>query len=282
MSGTLSADRSQSLVNYADFRNISQRNVRTVETESASADAILFGGWHAVGGVEARSSRTTTPIADVGSFRSDGANAGVKYFVTSTTSIGGLWRRLDGHYVDQPIDPVTLVGDRFTRDEAELAGVWSATGRSTVDARLAHVSYREHPFAERNFSGEEAKLGWRWQPSGRISTTVDLGRALTPWRDATATYRAENRISAGLAWQLSARVTASGNAAFASSRFYNPIVAPAEPRRDTFRSAGVSLDWRPLRYATFTASLPHQNRGSTLPNFAYEETLATLGASLNY
>src|SRR2546425_941976 len=46
VSGVLSAERSQSLVNYADFRNITQRNVRTAENRRASADWLMFGGWH--------------------------------------------------------------------------------------------------------------------------------------------------------------------------------------------------------------------------------------------
>src|SRR6266550_7672268 len=49
VSGTLAADRTEALVNYTDFRNASQRNVRTVQNRSLSMDAWLFGGWHLVG-----------------------------------------------------------------------------------------------------------------------------------------------------------------------------------------------------------------------------------------
>jgi len=54
VSGTLAAERTEALVNYTDFRDPTQRNVRTVQNRSFSVDAWLFGGWHLLG---ARGSR---------------------------------------------------------------------------------------------------------------------------------------------------------------------------------------------------------------------------------
>src|SRR5438105_2175720 len=50
VSGIASADRTQALVNYGDFRNTTQRNVRTAETRTLTGDAWLFSGWHLTGG----------------------------------------------------------------------------------------------------------------------------------------------------------------------------------------------------------------------------------------
>jgi exopolysaccharide biosynthesis operon protein EpsL len=280
LGGTLSADRSESLVNYADFRNAGQRNVRTAEARAASVDLLLFGGWHAVGGLSQRESKTETPVSDEGSFRSDGADAGLRYVAGAGRSIGLFLRTFDGRYLDRALDPVNFLGDGFRRTELELAGTLALTGRSSFTGRLAHIRYEEQPFSERDFSGEEARLGWSWTPAGRLSLNADAARTLTPWRDPSATYKADQRMSVGASWQLAARTALTASSSWGQSRFYQPIVAQPESRRDQDRSLQVGMNWRLLRNATVTASVQRVYRDSTVEGFDYRGSIASVGASI--
>jgi exopolysaccharide biosynthesis operon protein EpsL len=282
LSGTLSADRSQSLVNYSDFQNFSERNVRTTENRVASADWWLFGGWHLVGALSQRASKTSQPLADEGSFRADGVEGGVKYVAGAGSSIGLNVRALDGKYTDRPVDPVNFLGDGFRRDETEVVASWIATARSTLEARLARIEYREEPFAVRDFSGSAARLGWRWAPAAKLSLNLAASREQSPWRDVFATYKVDEQVSAGAALELAARTTLRVNLTGVESDYRNPIVALAGPRRDRSRSEQLAIEWRAWRNLAVNASLAHQRRTSTEPSFEFSGTIATLGASLMF
>jgi exopolysaccharide biosynthesis operon protein EpsL len=282
VSGTLSAERSQTLVNYSDFRNFDVRNVRTSEARAALADAWLFGGWHLVGGLSERVSRTSQPIADEGSFRSRGGEAGVKYVAGAGSSARFTLRAHEGRYTDRALDPVQLLGEGFERDEAELAATWLATARSTLDARLARIDYRENQFAQRDFTGTEARLGWRWAAAARLSLNLAASRNLSPWRDLSATYKIDEQVSLGASWQLAARTGLTASVTRGEAEYRNPIVAPASERRDSYRAAQLALDWRVLRNLSASASLARQRRSSTDAAFQYSTTIATLGASLMF
>jgi len=281
VSGVLSAERSQALVNYADFRNITQRNVRTAENRRASVDWLMFGGWHLVGAASHQEWRTSLPIVDQGSFRATAAEAGVKYFAPSANAIGFNLRSLEGRYTDRPLDPVNFLGDGFRRTETELTASWIATGRSSLDAHLKHIEHRENHFPQRDFSGTAAALGFHWSPAGRLTLGVDAARELTPWRDDTATYKADNRLSLGPVWQLSARVVMKMHVVRGTSDYRQPLVALAGPaRHDSFRSEQLAIEWGMQRNVSLTASLQRQRRSSSAAGLDFSDSIATLGVSL--
>ena len=283
LTGSLSADQSQALVNYADFRDPTQRNVRTIDVRRASADWWAYSGWHLLGALSQTESRSSQPTAAFGSFRADAAEGGIKYVALSTSSIGVNLRSSSGTYLNQPPDPVNFLGDGFRRDETELVMNWLASGRVTWDARLARVDYRENIFSQRDFTDTAAALGFRWAPSGRVSFNIDLARELIPWRDLTATHRVDKHISVGPVWQVAARTTLRATLTSGSSSYRDPLVPqPGGQRHDGFYSVLVGAEWDVTRHLTATASLQRQARSSTDPNFTFTDRIASVGVSLQF
>jgi exopolysaccharide biosynthesis operon protein EpsL len=281
LTGVLSADRSQSLVNYADFRDPTQRNVRTTDVRRASVDWWAYSGWHVLSALTQTESRSSQATVAFGSFRSDAAEAGIKYVAQSTSSVAVNLRSSSGTYLNQPPDPVNFLGDGFKRDELELVTSWLATGRTSWDARVARVAYRENLFSQRDFTDTAASLGWRWTPTGRVTFAIDLARDLIPWRDLTATHRVDKRISVGPVWQIAARTTLRATLSSGSSSYRNPLVPqPGGERHDGFYNALLGFDWTITRRLTANASVQRQVRTSTDPNFGYTDRIATVGLSL--
>jgi exopolysaccharide biosynthesis operon protein EpsL len=283
LTGVLSAEQSQSLVNFADFRDPTQRNVRTSDVRRASADWWAYSGWHVVSALTQTESRSSQATVGFGSFRSDAAEAGIKYLALSASSIGVNLRSSSGTYLDQPPDPVNLLGDGFKRDETELVMSWLASGRTTWDARVARVAYHENIFSQRDFTDTAASLGFRWLPTGRVSFNIDLARELIPWRDLSATHRVDKRISVGPVWQVAARTTVRATLSSGGSSYRNPLVPqPGGERHDGFYSASLGVDWTILRRLTANASVQRQARSSTDPNFQFTDRIATVGLSLQF
>lgn len=284
VSGTLSAERSESLANYADFRNTSQRNVRTSENRLASANAALFGGWYLTGGLNQSVAKSSQPIADEGSFRADGGELGVKYLTRAGTSLRLNWRVQDGRYTDRLASFASFTGDGFQRRETELLFAWTLTGRTGVDARLARIDYDENQFSQRDFTATAVRMGTRWSPTGRVVFSLDVARTPSSWRDNAATYKVDDTVALGGSWQLTSRTSLRSSYSAGRSRFRNPIVAPASPRRDNFRLGSIGADWKPpyLRNLSVNASLQAQDRRSTDDFARYDTSVLSLGASLTF
>ena len=283
VSGTLAADRTEALVNYTDFRDPSTRNVRTVQNRLFSVDAWLFGGWHLLGAARQQAAKNTAPFIQLGSYRVTGGEGGIKYVAGSGSSVTFNLRSAAGHFTDRAADPVTLVDDGFRRSESELLATWIVTGKSTLDARLARVDYRSSHFAERDFTGSAARLGYRWLPTARLSLNLAVSRDLQPWQDDFGSYRVDTRLSFGPRWQLGARTALALTLDHVASDFRNPVVPFAGPeRRYAFRSAQLALDWQILRNVTIKASLQRSLQTSTDPTVPFSATVATLDASLMF
>jgi exopolysaccharide biosynthesis operon protein EpsL len=283
ITGVLSAEQSQSLVNYADFRDPTQRNIRTTDVRRASADWWAYSGWHALGALTQTESKSSQATVAFGSFRSDAAEAGIKYLALSTSSIGVNLRSSSGTYLDQPPDPVNLLGDGFKRYETEFLMTWLASGRVTWDGRVARVDYRENLFSQRDFIDWAASLGFRWIPTGRVSFNIDVARDLIPWRDLSATHRVDKRISVGPVWQVTGRVTARATLSSGGSSYRDPLVPqPSGERHDGFYSMLLGADWIIARRLSANASLQRQVRTSTDPNFQFTDDIATVGLSLQF
>jgi exopolysaccharide biosynthesis operon protein EpsL len=282
VSGTLSAERSQSLVNYADFRSTTQRNLRTSENQQASIDALLFGGWHLVGAAFHQSSRAEITF-QVPSYRATGAEGGIKYFFLSGNSAALNFRSTHGSYIDQPLDPVALLDDGFKRSETELLASWTASGHSSFDGRLAWVDYRSNHFSQRDFSGAAGRLTWRWAPSAKLSFNFGAAQDLYPWQDSSASYRVDRRLSVGPTWQAGPRTAIRLSLEQASSDYRQPLPGFAGPQRhDTTRVALLGWDWRAWRNLSVNASVQRTRRSSSDAAFAFHDTVTTLGASLMF
>jgi exopolysaccharide biosynthesis operon protein EpsL len=282
VSGTLSADRSEALVNYTDFRNPSTRNVRTVENRLLSADAWLFGGWHLLGAARQQAAKNSAQFVQLGSSRVAGGEGGVKYVAGSGSSVTFNLRSVVGHFTDRAADPVTLVDDGFRRSESELLATWIVTGKSTLDGRLARVDYHSSHFAKRDFTGSAARLGYRWAPTARLSLNLAISRDLQPWQDDFASYRVDKRLLFGPRWQLGARTALAMTIDYAASDFRNPVVPGGLDRRYAFRSAQLALDWQLLRNVSVKASLQRNLQTSNDPAIPFSATVATLDASLMF
>lgn len=282
LAGTLTADRSQSLVNYSDFRDPSQRNLRTSENRAFTVDSWLTGGWYLASRLVQQESRNSVTFLQERGFRQAGGDFGVRHIAGSGSTLALLRRWLAGEYLERGLDAATLLDNGFRRTEDELAVSWVLGGRSSLEGRLARIDYESNHFAARDFSGTAARLGARWAAAARLALDFGASRDESPSSDAF-NRRVEQRYTAGAAWELGARAALRASVYRGTSEFRDPLLALAgPPREDRFIGASLAWDWRVHRLATITASVQRQKRSSNDPAFDYHGTLATLGAWLAY
>lgn len=282
LSGTLSADRSQSLVNYSDFRDPSQRNLRTSESRALAVDSWIIGGWHLASTLLQQESRNSASFLQERGFRQRGGDFGVKYLAGSGSTLAVLRRWLSGEYLERGLDAANLIDDAFLRAETEAVISWVLTGRSALEGRLARIEYESHNFEARDFTGTASRLGWRWTPAARISLNVAASRDVSPSSDAFS-RRVEQRYTAGVGWELGPRAALRASVYGGTSEYRQPVLPlVGPPREERFTGWSLGWDWHVHRLATLTASAQRLKRTSNDAAFDFQGTTATLGASLAY
>jgi len=281
VSGVLSAERAQSLVNYGLFRDTSVQNVRTAERYLANGEAELATRWHLLAGLIAEDVKYSVAFAQQPSYRARGGEAGLKYLTRTDRYVSFRLIELDADYTDRALDPAARLDDGFRRREAQLAASWRLTVKTALDARLAHVAYRYPHFSERDFSGVTGTLALRWGASPKLAFDLALARDMAPWVDDFTSYRVEQRASLGAAWDVAARTTLRASLGHFNADYRGAVVPLAGPARsDSGAVAELRAEWRALRNLVFNAGWQHYRQDSNDPFSRFAGRIVTVGGSL--
>lgn len=280
ISGTLTADRTESLAGFQDVRTF-QQVIRVRERYGATMDAWLTGPWHLLLGVRQTEQKDSKAVTAEQSFEASSYEFGLKYLATSGNWLALKHRRSSGDYVNRPLDAVNLFDNAFREYQTELSAEWKPTGMSALSG---HVSWleRTHPnFSPRDFSGPGADIVYTWTPRAKLRFDASASRTITTWWDDDASYRTNNIFSFVATWEATAKVSAGARLTFIE-RDYRGAVGPvtAAPRNDSEHNAQVFVVWKMLRNSYIRASIEHLARSSNRAGLDYDAFIATLSASL--
>lgn len=282
LSGTLSAQRKQSLVPFEDFRGF-QRNLRTTDYRNFNLDGWAFGGWHLLLGVSDYEQKNSLPFLTEGDYRATTGEAGLKYVAASGSSISFVQRLRQGDYLNRAIIPATFIDNAFRDDESELRATWTLSGHAAFNGRLTRRERRHENFAQRDFSGTMGELVYAWTPTGKLRLDFSAKRDISSWWEPFASYRVNDTLSFAPTWQVSAKAAVRVRLDRIHSDFRGPVVVPAGPlRSDTVNSAQLAADWSPTRTVTLTASLQRLRRSSNTPGLDFDTTVASFNAALMF
>jgi len=282
ISGTLSADRKESLIPFEDILNPGSptRNVSINENQVANLDLWAFGDWHLLLGVNHASQKSEQVIQIQPDFTAVGHEAGIKYAAPSGSSVSVIRRSVSGDYVNG--DPV--LGRGYQQDENELKVTWVASGKSTLNGRLTWLDRTQDDAAQRNFSGLAGEFLYAWAPTGKLRMNFIANRDIVPFQDLSGSYIVTNTLSVAPTWTITAKTVAHLLAAHATSNFAGaasgPAVGPA--RKDTLKLIDIGVDWSPEQRLIFGFSLLHQVRDSSVSTFEFKDTIARITAAYRF
>ena len=287
VSGTLSAERKQALVPFADFQGF-ERNVRTTDSRGFNLDGWVFGGWHLLAGASQSESKNGVQFLAEGDSRTTSGEAGVKYVAGSGSSLAVTRRSTQGDFLNRVVDPVNFFDNRFRQEETEIKAAWNVSGKSMVNGRLTSLERRHEHFAQRDFSGTAGQLDYTWTPTGKLRLAFSAKRDIGSWWDlgsvtADSSYKVTDTLSFAPTWQVDAKIAVRVRFDRIQIDYRGPVIADLRPvRSDTLRSAQVAVDWSPMRYVFFSASLERDSRSSTNPGFEFGDTIGSLSVSLMF
>ena len=281
VSGTIAASQSNSLANYADYRHVGQRDVITVDNRNFDLDWDIASGWHALAGLVQSDYSNSVPFVQQTSSRLDSSQIGAKYVAPSGNWVDLLVRQGHGSNPDQALDYVNLQDNAFQQRDVEMNVNWQLSGKSVFTATLADRNHQDAHFSQRNFSGLVGNLTYVWNPTGKLQLTVLGSRDLVTYVDQvfpyyTSSYAATDTLSLNAVWSLSANTQLKAGVSDVRRSFEGELFPVYVRRVDTPRQLTLGADWAPWRTVKVRALLPHENRGSTIPGYDYDDNMLTV------
>ena len=281
ISGTLTVDRSETLVGFNDTRVLA-RNVRVIRNQGLTVDGWLSGGWHLLADVSETEIKSTTAFAAQPDFTQINGALGLKYLAGSGNFLSFTQRARQGSNTGQTVDLVNFVDSGFTVRETELAAEWKVSGKSSLTGRLTRISRHHEHVPQRDFSGYAGDLGYLWTPMAKLTVNVSANRNLIPFAPDTRTsYKVDDTLSVSPVWTVGSHTTLSLAAFRRTSDFLGPVISGGGPlRRDTLRSVQLAASWAPHPKVTLRASVQRDRRRSNDSAFDFDDALTNLTMSL--
>lgn len=281
--GTLSADSADSVIGFDDTQS-QALIITTTSNRNVSVDGLLFGGWHLLAGAGHSERKTSVVFLAAPSSSQVSGEFGVRYDAAGRGSISLVRRSARGTNTGQEVDLVNFIDSGFRTRETDLRATWVLSGKSTLNGNLGWTERRHENVPQRNFSGTNSGVSVAWTPTGKLSIGASVARAVLPFSTGTSsTYRVDDTLALTPVWRISEKVNLSMRASRRKSDFLGPVVAAAGPdRRDVENSLQFGADWSPSAHVTLRASLQRARRTSTDAALLFDDTIASMSASLTF
>ncbi len=283
LSGTISAERKETLVPFEDFVILSQqRNVRDNDSRDFNADWWAAGGWHLLAGISQYKQRSEVPSLAEADFSLVDRQGGVRYESSAGNSLAFVQHFRDGDYLNRVIDPANMLDGSFKEDESEVRLKWRR-GQSSLDGRIGWLDRRHDNFPARDFSGLVGEVGYGWIPTGKLRFYLSAKRSIDAIVDAFSSYRINNTFSFTPAWHATDKWVFSLRLDRIESDFRGAVAPLAgAARSDTMHSAKLMADWTPTRNVSLSTGLQRAERSSNTPTAEFDASVFLLRAGFKF
>lgn len=277
LSGTARLLANQSLVYYAisgAAPNTSEKNIQN--TGEAELNG-RYGITSRVGldaGYTYRTVKFSAPAYAYQEYQSNIGRLGVSYGGDGQLTVGlGLrYNWTDFPNYPQPF-PSTDLGDKSLGKNIDFTTKWIASGQSTVDLRLSMSDITYDYNTANDFNGFNGGLGWSWQPTGKISTRLDLygapsytanfyGFSGGAVRVNNAKFARAVRYSAN--YLATAKTTFNANLGLTKDYLSqtDTITGNTQYGSDLYTTVGLGVTYAPTRNSQLACTVNYQNRSA--------------------
>ena len=279
--GNLTSDRREYVDNAADVQNIGQLNRRTNRSTVLDAEYEIDGVWRVLGGVSERTSTSSLRDTFEGDSRIRGAETGVRYVFPSGTSMAYRFKKGNGDYTSGSQSPLFASSFNDTEHEARLD--WAPSGRTTVQARLAHFD-RSHPgLATRDYSGLVGQVNATWAVTGKTSIMAGAAQELGSYQTTTASYYQGRRLFIAPTWKPTEKTAVRLRYDHGVRDFKGALPGfTNNGRRDRTNLLLLAYDWQVIRALKLTASVQRDTRKSSEPGFNYQSNAFGISAQASF
>ena len=274
--GVVSAGRRQFREVTTDpvtFSNVIGR--RTERAEVAEGIYELGAAWRLLAGATHTQVDSSEPNSWDASPSITSGRVGVGYEFASGSSLYARYRRGDGKYNDP--SPGASTGS-FRENESDLQLKLPLTAKTSVEARLGHLSRKHDVGPQRDFSGVVGSAAASWDVTGKTRLIAGYTRDLSASGLATGGTVRSDRFYIGPVWKATAQIAVNLRYGRVARDWTDvPAGSPEAGRTETLQVLSAGVDWEPRRWLTVSGYARGEKQVSKV-NAGYRNT--TVGAAV--
>ena len=278
--GTVSADRKQFREITTDPVSFANRvGRRTERTELAEGAFDIAGPWSVMAGVSHYRASSSEPFSWDASPDITYGQVGVGYKAASGSTAALRYKRGKGEYKDASF---ATVNSDFHDDEIEATARWSVTGKTTIDARLAHIQRKHDNAPVLNFSGMAGNINATWDITGKTSLVAGYQHDISASGLATGGHVESDRFFVSPVWHATAKTSVSLRYDHTRRKWKDTGAAVAfAGRSERIESIQAGVDWAALRTITVSADARQEKQRSSV-NAGYRANVYGVAARANF
>ena len=288
LTGTVSLDRQQTLNSFQDFQSASLVNIRNIsinETQHFEADFSPHNIWHLLGGFTrstSKNSSDSSAFRGQNSFESNAIDAGVRYNYRSGSSVTAMGHVRKGDYTDRQFVAASVFDNAYNEKELETKLDWVLSGKSRVNARVAYLSRDHDHLSSWDYSGMVGNVDFSWSPTGKMKLILSASSNLTTFQTNDSSYTRVTTFGIRPLYAVSSKITMNAHADISKRTFLGNGVSTDTNREDWVKSAGVGVDWAPLRSFSVGGDIERTSRDSNsgIVDYDFTDTTASVNANL--
>ena len=278
--GNFTSTRQQTLNNFADTQNSTQRNVRTDTTTGVDTEYEIDGPWRIVAGLS--TAREVNDLAVIGSdWATNSVESGLRYVFASGTDITFRLRSTEGVYLNEVVPSPGLLDNNFHQTDEDLRLDWNIDDASSATAYLV-FSTRTHPtYSQRDYSGLSGGATVNWVITGKTSFMLGYQHTVAEYDTENTNFTQTDTVTLGPTWQFVPKAAVHLLSSYSQVEYLgSPTAAPSSTRVDNLYQNTLSLNWEPYQKVNFGASVATSSRTSSLAGQDFQDTLVGLNAQV--
>lgn len=277
LAGELSVSEDTSMGGFTEVQN-AVLNLRTRKRQLATANWDLHPRWRLRALGEKQDVENSAE-----SFRSSDRTestqeVGVQYLTPKGSRMGLFAREVDSEYEQRDAFSLVLFGNANRQRELGMDLAWAPGGKSRVEGRLAKVERNYEELSGRDFSGWTGRASVFWQATGKTAMNLSASRDIYGVDDLAATYAQADTLSFIPSWTPTSKISIQGRATYERRNFLGDpslVIAGAEQREDTVKSAGLSVSYVPYYKVSMQLSWQTESRQSSIRGAGYDASSLT-------
>lgn len=269
--GNLTSTRAETLNAASDSLAPTLRNKNTTNVTAFDTVYELGGPWQLSAGASSSNSLNERAVLGQGDNRSTAYSAGVRYALTSGSSIGYTLQRGNGSNTND-----------YNTTNHTVSGVWALSGNTSLTGRIAALEQRFAASPQFDFSGTSGGVNLIWRTSGKTSISTGWSRELTSAPGAGTIYTQTDTFTAAPTWELSAKTSLRLQYRYTLRDDQGNPTAPPSLRQDRLQDTSITYSWEPRPFASLSATLTEARRASNVANSDYVGKLASVSAQFTF
>jgi exopolysaccharide biosynthesis operon protein EpsL len=278
--GNLGTTYIKAITPFEDFHD-AELNLRTDRRVAADATWHFHPSWRLVVGASDESLDYSL-LSQLGEDRNENIReCGVDFTPATGSTIGLQLRKVRDEFpnVDQASAPSG--GSNSMQTELNLKLSWKLTENTNVSFSGGRAERKYDLDSANDFSGFNGRAITVWSPTEKLSFTVNAWRELVTAYDFTNLYSINHGFSIEPTWRISEKLKVLVSFKH-ETRNYTADVPTSDQRQDNFQAAKLTMSYSPLRHLLLSASLAHNDLGSTDPTQTYRANSVMVNADYKF